>query len=429
MHNTRFHTATFILLLASGLAAADERLDWPRWRGPLDIGSTEVGTYPVQFDESTTRWRARLPGKGCSTPIVLNRTIYITAPVNGNDALISIDWSGDRRWSTTFGLENSGKHRNGSGCNASPVTDGSAVFVYFKSGTLAAVELDGAVRWRTDLVQRFGEDKRFWDHGTSPVLTDKYVIMARMHAGDSWLAAFDKTSGDLAWKIARNYSTPVEGDQCYTTPLVIRHNGKEAVLVWGTQHITIHDAADGKVRWSCGNFNPDSNRLWPAIATPVIVGDMAVICYGRNDRGQPRLHGIRLGGSGDVTASNHAWRRDDVGSFVPTPAAYQGRVYLARDRGEVECIDPVTGETVWNDAFPKGRASFYASPMIAGGNLYAAREDGTVFVATVTNDRFKLLAENDMDERVIGSPVPALNCLLIRGEDHLFCLASPEVAD
>ncbi len=415
-----------ILLLVSGFAAADDASAWPRWRGPRDIGSTEVGTYPVQFDESTIRWKAPLPGKGCSTPIVLGQAIYLTAPVNGDDSLLSFDWYGNQQWSTTFGPENAGKHRNGSGCNASPVTDGNAVFVYFKSGTLAAVELDGTVRWKTDLVQRFGEDDRFWDHGTSPVLTDKHVIVARMHAGDSWLAAFDRTSGDLAWKVARNYPTPLEGDQCYTTPLVIQHGGKEAVLVWGTQHLTIHDAADGTVCWSCGNFNPDSKKLWPAIATPVIVGDMVVICYGRNDRGQPRLHGIRLAGSGDVTASNRIWSREDVGSFVPSPATYKGRVYLVRDRGEVECIDPMTGNTIWSDALPKGRAAFYASPTIAGGNLYAAREDGTVFVATVKNDRFKLLATNDMDEPVIGSPVPVLNRILIRGEHHLFCLASPE---
>lgn len=429
MHITRLQTAVLIFLLASSLAPADDTSDWPRWRGPHDMGSTEVGTYPVQFDESTIRWKAPLPGKGCSTPIVLNRTIYLTAPVNGEDALISFDWSGKRRWSTTFGPENAGKHRNGSGCNASPVTDGSGVFVYFKSGTLAAVELDGTVRWKTNLVERFGEDERFWDHGTSPVLTDKHVVVARMHAGDSWLAAFDKTSGELAWKVARNYPTPLEGDQCYTTPLVIQHDGKEAVLVWGTMHLTIHDAADGTVCWSCGNFNPDSNKLWPAITTPVIVGDMVVICYGRNDRGQPRLHGIRLGGSGDVTASNRVWSREDVGSFVPSPAVYKGRVYLVRDRGEVECIDPMTGNTIWSDALPKGRAAFYASPTIAGGNLYAAREDGTVFVATVKDDRFKLLATNDMEEPVIGSPVPVLNRILIRGEHHLFCLASPEAVN
>jgi hypothetical protein len=33
------------------------------------------------------------------------------------------------------------------------------------------------------------------------------------------------------------------------------------------------------------------------------------------------------------------------------------------------------------------------------------------------------LAENDMGEPVIGSPVPAAQGLLIRGEKHLFCIA------
>jgi outer membrane protein assembly factor BamB len=417
---------TVLLLLARGVAAVDAPADWPRWRGPADIGSTELGTYPVRFDDSTIRWQARLPGKGCSTPIVLDRTVYLTAPVDGKDSLLAFDWSGQQRWSATFGPEVAGKHRNGSGCNASPVTDGNAVFAYFKSGTLAAVELDGSVRWQTDLVQRFGEDDRFWDHGTSPVLTDKHVVMARMHAGDSWLAAFDKASGELAWKVARNYSTPVEGDQCYTTPLVIWHDGRESILVWGANHVTIHDATDGRAYWSCGGFNPDSRPLWPPISTPVIVGDMAVVCHGRNDRGQPRLHGIRLTGSGDVTATNHAWQRDDVGAFVPSPAVYQGRVYLVRDRGEVECIDPETGETIWNDALPKARASYYASPLIANGRLYAAREDGAVMVASVTDDRFELLAENDLDEPVIGSPVPAGNCIFLRGADHLFCLTASD---
>jgi outer membrane protein assembly factor BamB len=183
------------------------------------------------------------------------------------------------------------------------------------------------------------------------------------------------------------------------------------------------------VYWSCGGFNPDSYKLWPAIATPVIVDDMAVICFGRNDRDQPRLHGVRLSGSGDVTASNRVWQRDDIGTFVPTPAVYKGRAYILRDRGEVECIDPATGKTIWSDAFPKSRASFYASPTIAGGRLYAAREDGVVFVASVTNDRFELLAENDLAEAVIGSPVPALDRIFIRGEHHLFCLAPPETED
>lgn len=414
----------FILLFASSIALAEVRADWLSWRGPNDNGSTESGSYPVSFDANAVLWRAALPGKGCSTPIVSEQTIYLTAPVDGNDAILSFDWSGKERWRTKFGAEDAGKHRNGSGSNASPVTDGDGVYAYFKSGTLAAVEVDGSVRWQTNLVERFGKATLFWDHGTSPVLTKKHVIMARMHHGESWLAAFDKGTGEIAWKVARDYKTPVEGDHGYTTPLVIQHEGKEALLVWGAEHLTIHDAIDGKVLWSCGNFNPESHKLWPAIATPVIVDDMAIVAYGRNDRGTPTLHGIRLGGSGDVTETNHVWKREDVGTFVPSPVAYKGRVYLVGDRGKVQCIDPATGTTIWSDRFPKNRAAFYASPLIAAGQLYAPREDGVVFVAKVTDDRFEFVAENDMKESVIGSPVPVSNRLFIRGEGHLFCLSS-----
>jgi outer membrane protein assembly factor BamB len=403
------------------IGRGEENADWRAWRGPLGIGSIEQGEYPDEFGPEKHLWKAELPGKGCSTPIVHRETIYLTAPVEGNDALLCFDFQGNEKWRAVFGPEDPGKHNNGSGSNASPVTDGEAVFVYFKSGTLAAVEFDGNVRWKTNLVERFGKDTLFWDHGTSPVLTEKHVVMARMHNGESWLAAFDKSSGEIAWKVPRNYETPVEGDHGYSTPLVIDYQGKESILVWGAEHLTIHDASDGQVTWSCGGFNEEDNKLWPAIASPVIVGDMVVICYGRNDRGIPRLHGIRLSGSGDVTETNHVWERKDVGTFVPTPAVYKDRVIIVRDRGEVECIDPATGKTIWRDAFPKNRSNYYASPLVAGDKLYAPREDGTVFVASIANDKFELRAENDMKEPIIGSPVPASNRILLRGEKHLFC--------
>jgi outer membrane protein assembly factor BamB len=420
---TRFVFAA--VLLIGGLGACLAWADWPNWRGPRLTGSIDEGRYPSDLDQGHLIWKAPLPGKGCSTPVVHRGVIYVTAPEDGNDALLAFDEAGKKLWTVRFGPEVAGKHRNGSGSNASPVTDGSGVYVYFKSGTLAAIELDGSVRWQTNLVERYGEANLFWDHGTSPVLTDQNVIMARMHAGESWLAAFDKVSGELAWKVARNYQTPMEGDHGYTTPLVIQDNGQEAILLWGAEHLTKHDAGDGKLIWSCGNFNPDGNKLWPAIATPVIVDDIAVVCYGRNDRGVPQMHGVRLTGNGDVTETNHVWQRDDISSFVPSPVAYQGRVYLLRDRGEVECIDPKTGETVWTDALPKSRTNYYASPLIAANRLYAAREDGVVFVASIENGEFELLSENDMGQPVIGTPVPIDNRILIRGEEELLCFGNP----
>lgn len=401
--------------------------NWPRWRGPDDSGSTRLGTYPVQWDATNVLWKAPLPGKGCSTPIVWAEHIYLTAPIHGLDAVLAFDWQGKPLWQATLGPEEQGKHRNGSGSNPSPATDGRSVFVYFKSGMLAALDLDGRVRWETNLVAAFGPDTLYWDQGTSPVLTKDAVVIARMNEGGSWVAAFDKATGQMRWKVPRNYETAAEDDHAYTTPLVIQHQGREAILVWGAEHVTVQDASTGQLLWSCGGFNPKKVANWPAVASPVIAGNAVIVASGRADRGTPRLYGVRLGGSGDVTASNHIWERDDVGTFVPTPVEYKGKIYVLRDRGEVECLDPATGKTLWKEAFPKASANYYASPLVGNGVLYAIREDGVVFVARA-EERFEVLAENHMGERIIASPVAVLNRLLLRGERNLFCVAGQNAA-
>jgi outer membrane protein assembly factor BamB len=424
MNQLVWRTTLFCIGLAIGspaLYGAGNSTDWPRWRGPDDNGSTSRGTYPQKWDATNVLWKATLPGKGCSTPTIWARHIFLTAPVQGEDAALAFDWGGQVLWQTTLGTQREGKRGNSSGCNPSPATDGHSVFVYFKSGELASLDFAGKVVWQTNLVTAFGPETLFWDQGTSPVLTRDAVIIARMNHGDSWLAAFDKSNGRLRWKVPRNFQTAVEGDNSYTTPLVLEQGGKELILVWGGEHVTVHTAEQGQLVWSCGDFNPKQVDYWPTVASPVVVGDMAIIACGRADRGQPRFYCIKLGGAGDVTETNHVWKREDTGTFVPTPVAYQGRLFLVRDHGEIECLEPATGKTLWRDALPKDKASFYSSPVIAGGKLYAAREDGVVFVAAV-NDKFELLAENHLGEQVIASPVPVENRLFIRGDHHLFCI-------
>ncbi|TWU34589.1 outer membrane biogenesis protein BamB [Novipirellula aureliae] len=418
--------SVLLLSLTTGNVSAQEReqanADWHSWRGSQSSGSLEGGDFPTELNpEQNLAWKFELPGKGCSTPIVVGDSIYITAPADGQDALVCLDRNGQQQWLTKFSEQEQGKHRNGSGSNASPVSDGDAVFSYFKSGTLVAVEKDGSIRWQDNLVERFGKVELYWDHGTSPILTDKYVVMVRMHAGDSWVAAFDKLSGDLVWKVDRNYETPREGDQGYATPVLIEFQGKPAVLVYGAEHLTIHDVADGKMLWQCGGFNPDKTDLWPTIAMPVVVDDVAVVAAGRNDRREPLLYGVKLDGSGDVSETNVIWNRDDIGTFVPSPAVWEGHVYLVRDRGEVECFNPADGTSVWRETLPKHRSNYYASPLIAGGLLYCAREDGTVFVIDIRDRKFNVLAEAELEESVIGSAVPLGKQVLVRGENHLFC--------
>ena len=149
--------------LLGSLAFAESNPNWPRWRGPRDNGSNDSGSYPVHFDATTNvLWKVALPGKGCSTPIVWNQRIYVTAPSEGQDSVLAFDWAGAPLWQTALGAERPGKNKNGSGSNPSPSTDGTAVFACFKSGNLAAFELDGKVRWKTNLIERFGKDTLYW---------------------------------------------------------------------------------------------------------------------------------------------------------------------------------------------------------------------------------------------------------------------------
>jgi outer membrane protein assembly factor BamB len=404
--------------------SAAAQSNWPHWRGPLDQGSSETGTYPAWFSASSNCvWKAELPGKGCSTPIVWAKQIFVTCPVNGDDGLLAYDWSGKPLWQTALGPERSGKNAHGSGSNPSPITDGRRLFAFYKSGHFAAIDLKGKILWQTDLVARYGRDNLYWDFGSSPVLTEHDVIMTRLHHDDSYVAAFDKQTGNLHWKVARNYETPLEGDHSYASPLVIHEHGGEALLVLGGEHLTAHSAADGHVIWSCGDFNPEAKKNWVPVASPVVAGDLTLVPYGRG----AALHGIRLGGAGDVTATHRAWIRSDTGSFVSTPAVYKGRVYVLQDhgpqRGTVDCIDPANGKKMWRGVFPKTGAEYYASPTVADGKLYAAREDGVVLVAKI-EDKFEMLAENDLGEPIIASPVPIQNRLLIRAEKTLFCFGT-----
>src|SRR5262245_11044578 len=115
---------------------------WPAWRGPNANGSIQTGRYAEQWGPEAIAWKTQLPGKGGSSPIVHSGRIIVTTPVEGQDAVLALDSSGKQLWLTRLGPESQPKHQTlGSSCNASPVTDGTGIFVYFRSGLFAALEM------------------------------------------------------------------------------------------------------------------------------------------------------------------------------------------------------------------------------------------------------------------------------------------------
>ena len=63
------------------------------------------------------------------------------------------------------------------------------------------------------------------------------------------------------------------------------------------------------------------------------------------------------------------------------------------------------------------------SPIAAGGYVYLTGRSGTTVVIKDAND-LQIVATNSVGEGVDATPAPVDNELLIRGENHLFCIAA-----
>jgi len=398
--------------------------EWTNWRGEEGTGLASKASPPAKVsDQDNLLWKAPLPGRGCSTPIVSGDQIIVTCAIDEKDGVIAFDPAGKELWRTTLGNVAGTRHKNaGSGCNPSALTDGKHIFVYFKSGNLAALTMDGEKVWEKNLHQTYSKDGLKWDLGTSPIFAGGHVVVALLHnEHPSFLLAFDKDSGKEVWKTARDYPAPAEAQDAYTTPFVADIDGTETIVTWGCDHLSGHDAATGKELWIHGDFNPKQQSNWRVIASSVATDGITMVPFGRGGF----IAGVKLGGKGDTTKTHRLWTKEKVGSDSCTPAAKDGRFYVlndkGKDRGMVSCIDAKSGETEWQTKLPKSAAIYYSSPLIAGDTLFAARSDGSLFSGTLTKDGLTDVIENKLGETLVASPVAVGSRLLVRSHEHLWC--------
>tara|TARA_R110002049_G_scaffold2750_4_gene22013 strand:- start:204284 stop:205645 length:1362 start_codon:yes stop_codon:yes gene_type:complete len=442
-------SATFSLVFVVGLVMVpslfgeDVQPQWPQWRGERQNGFAGDDAFPKQWNESDdgqstsgVRWKITLPGRGGSTPVVSGSLAFLTAGIGsdtdqqvfGDNTLMAIRVpDGEVAWTVKLGSDRSNKHKKGSGSNPSPVTDGKHVFAYFRSGDLACVDTEGNVVWHTNLQEEYGEDTLWWDLGTSPLLTENAVIVAVMQTGPSYLVAYDKKSGERLWKVDRNLDAPEEAAQSYQTPLNVTVDGRDAIAVMGADHLTIHDASDGRELGRLGGFNPTQHQYFRSIASPVAKGNIIVCPYARGDTTTAVHMDQLIAGKGKDAI---AWFREGLGSDVPTPAEHEGRVYIVGDgktaRGVITCVDLETGKTIWETQLPKSRISFSSSPMVAGNHLYVTNEQAVTYViGPLDASEPGVVATNKLSDEepyTVSSLVPVEGGFLLRTRHSLYAL-------
>lgn len=392
--------------------------DWLQFRGPHGLGvSADPGVPTAWSATEGIVWKTPLPGPGTATPIISRDRIFVTAytggPAEGGSAddvkrhLICLDRaSGKQLWMSTIpgrpGEQARIREDHGYASNT-PVADGERVYAFFGRAGVYAYDYSGKQLWKADVGDRAHE----WGSGTSPVLYQDLLIINASVESES-LVALDRRTGREVWRapgIKESWNTPI---------LVTLPGGKQELAVAIFRSVLGFDPQTGEKLWNC-----DTGINWYMVPSLVAQGDTLYCIGGRGGGGSLA---IRAGGRGDVTATHRLWS-NQKGSNVPSPILHEGRLYFVRDSPAVAfCLDAKTGNPLYEERLP-GADQVYASPVLAGGNLYYLARNGRTFLVPA-KPAFQVAATNDLGERGVydSSPAVAGGRLYIRSKSALYCI-------
>jgi hypothetical protein len=212
------------------------------------------------------------------------------------------------------------------------------------------------------------------------------------------LFGIDQETGRNRWKVER----PLENN--YTTPLLVRVDGRTDLIVQALRSLTAYDPATGEKRWE---FADDSIS---GVASPAAANGL-ILTAGRD------MIALRPTTTGTPEV---VWRSARLSSGTATPLAADGRVYALKDGGVVACGDLRTGKEVWSQRL---RGTFSASPVLTGGKLYLANEEGETTVLRLGNSP-EPIASNALGVTMLATPAIARNSIFLRTDGRLYCVCA-----
>jgi outer membrane protein assembly factor BamB len=433
--------AAILIIVSFSLAYAE---NWPSWRGPGALGISSEADIPVKWDLSKNiKWKVEVPGLGHSSPIVWGDRVFITTAVNSNPAEENfqkgfprinrnsdagdISWkvlcfnkeTGNLLWEKTAIARKpiNGRHIKNSYASQSPVTDGTYVFAFFGDQGMFCYDFSGKLRWSRDLGSFSMRNN--WGMGSSPVLYKNYVIQTcDQETGKSFIVALNKKTGEPVWKSERDELSS------WSTPYVYDKGSRPELIVNATKAVRSYDPETGNLLWECRG--PATSITTP---TPTFINGLIIVSSGFIIDPVRPITAFKPGASGDITlkegetsSKTIVWRQQIGAPYIPSPIAYDNRIYVLLDNGMIACYDANTGKEIYSKKrIDVAATQFSASPVAINGKLFCPSEDGDVFVIKA-GDQYELLAKNSLDESIMASPAISGGKLFIRSIKHLYCI-------
>lgn len=420
---------------------------WPSFRGPEAAGIAERQNLPDDWSPATGTnilWRTTIPGLAHSSPVVWGDVLFVTSAISSrSDAtfkpglygdgdasddrsahrwmLYAIDKrTGQIRWERTAaqGEPRNKRHIKSTYASSSPATNGRIVVAWFGSQGIHAYDFDGGLRWSVDLgrvdMGAYDIPSYEWGPASSPIIWNGLVIVQCDTQTDSFLLALSAETGETVWKTDRQ-ELPSWG-----TPTIVDTTAGPELVTNASNFVRGYDPKSGRELWRLGG----SSKL--TAPTPIFANGLHIVASGRAP--ERPVFAVRPGARGDLTPAAGAtantyvaWSKTGRGSYMPTPLAYRGLLYVLANNGVFDAYDISTGTEIYRERLPLVGSGYSASPVAADGKIYLSNEDGEMLVVEA-GATFKHLATNSMGETLMATPALSQGVMYVRGSHTLFAI-------
>ena len=420
---------------------------WPSFRGIDASGVSDGQNLPDKWDVKTGEnilWKTPIPGLAHSSPVVWGDRIFVTTAVSSDPKATfrpglygDGDASKDRsrhRWIIYAVDKRSGKivwervahegeplekrHIKSTYANSTPATDGRIVVAWFGSQGVHAYDVNGRFLWKVDLGRidqgAYDIPTYEWGPASSPIIWNGLVILQCDTQADSFLLALDAATGKTVWKTDR------EELPSWGSPTVAVTSQGPALVTNASNYIRAYDPRTGKELWRLGR----SSKI--TAPTPIYSEDVFVVASGRGP--ERPIFVVRPNARGDVTlpdgktsSESIVWSRTGRGSYMPTPLAYKGVLYVLSNNGMFDAYNLRTGEEIYRQRVPLVGSGFSASPVAADNKIYLSNEDGEILILGA-GEKFTHVATNSMDELLMATPALSDGVMYVRGSANLFAI-------
>jgi len=386
---------------------------WPSWKGLFNNNHAAFTHIKTDWSAGLVLlWKVDYLCKGdksiaWSCPVISGNHLVVPGRRDSTEYIFCLDpQSGRLLWKHSY-ENNPGNASYGEGPRATPTIDGDRVFVLSRGGLLQCLNLmDGSVIWKRDYLT-MGAEMPKWGFAGSPVLFGNTLIV---HVGGEALVyGLDKMTGETHWK---SKAAPAS----YSTPVIIKNDEKDLLLVLGGQTFFILDPFTGSTIWQIP-WEMENNIN---ICTPVYSAayKIALIsAWYKKGTGA-----IKIGEEN----SRLLWHSKSLNAHQIDPIVLDDHVYgfsgmSAHNRNDIMCLDMKTGEQMWASKELGSGQFIYIEPYFLSvdlkGSLYLSlpSPEGLNVVSKIEN-----LIGTD-NARFWTKPVVAQGNLYLRYANQLYC--------